>query len=112
MTVQQTKTDVIRSLGHLSSRQIAELTGIKLSTVQVTRSRDKKIEHYRAIANKRNRETYVHHPLSDRWHGANDAILIRMIKAGKSFTEVAEAIDASRSAVAGRVYRLRRRGML
>jgi hypothetical protein len=112
MTVQQTKTDVIRSLGHLSSRQIADLTGIKLSTVQVTRSRDKKIEHYRAIANKRYRETYQLSPSTLFWRGTNDAILIRMIQAGKTFTEVAEAIDASRSAVAGRVYRLRRRGIL
>lgn len=112
MTVQQTKTDVIRSLGHLSSRQIAKLTGIKLSTVQTTRSRDKNIDHYRAVNRKRHRDTYQLSPSTLFWRGTNDAILIRMIQAGKSSGAIAQAIGTTRSAVAGRVHRLKKRGLL
>jgi hypothetical protein len=125
-----TKTDQIRSMPHLSYREVAAIVGCKPVYVAFVRSSGKKPEHYRKMRTEAHRRWSRKYPEKvaaiarrqyhrtkvlggpGEWSSTLTNELKMRLERGQSFGTIAKAMGFSRSTIAGRVHRLKKAGEL
>jgi len=132
VTQHMTKADLIRSMPDLTATEVARRIGVDAQHVRKQRwtdaNYDRHLEHVRRSQSKpesreRKRARDNAHLAAahaegfgaiatGRWRPSDDKQLIKLIRAGKSYTECGKAFRVTRNCVAGRVHRLRQEGRL
>jgi len=104
-----TVKDQIRALPDLKPRDVAAQLGVRAQYVSYVRWIDKQPGAQRAYdKNYRRRHNPHYVPWEDRWDDKRQRKLEQMLAAGKSFTQIAEAMGVTKGKIAGRVFRMRR----
>ena len=116
MTQHMTKTEIILSMRDLPLADIVQRTGFKKDIITTTIWRHRHPERHRANQRSSYHRLKVEEGFGGieggKWQPADDLQLIKLIRAGKSYTECGKAFRVTRNCVAGRVHRLRQEGRL